>query len=310
MGQFKQQIQHACRRALQPVARGARSLLTPSTPPIEFRWHQIEAGPAAGAHVMLPRNTPIAEAITAGDYDKKILQVVECLVGRDDVCFDIGGHYGCYTLSLAKLVVDGEVHTFEPVPAHAERIRAAAKKSELKHVQVHQVAMAGEIGEMTLQFAEAEGSDDSMAFLDAYGGVDTQAAHEHYRSFSRTTVEAKTLDSLLDDLPAVQFMKIDAEGAEAAILGAGLKLIANSKPRLLVELHGIYEAMACAEILCKLNYQAILLTDQKTTLPILWASRDDGAAVQAVREVLGHEPVVMFDSLAEPAGVAVSGPDR
>ncbi len=309
MGQFKQQIQHACRRALQPVARGLRSLLTPPTSPIEFGWHQIEAGPAAGAHVMLPRNTPIAEAITAGDYDQKILQAVKSLVGKDDVCFDIGGHYGCYTLSLAKLVVDGQVHTFEPVPAHAERIRAAALKSELKHVQVHQVAMAGEIGEMTLQFAEAEGSDDSMAFLDAYGGVDTQAAHEHYRNFSRTNVQANTLDSLIDDLPAVQFMKIDAEGAEAAILGAGLKMIANSKPRLLVELHGIYEAMACAEILCKLNYQAILLTDQKTTLPILWASRDDVAAVQAVTDVLGHEPVVMFDSLSEPDGVAGSGPD-
>ncbi|MAI71836.1 MAG: hypothetical protein CMM01_13105 [Rhodopirellula sp.] len=308
MGQFKQQMQHACRQALQPVARGVRSLLTPPTPPVEFGWHQIESGPAAGAHVMLPCDTPIAEAITAGDYDRKILKVVESLVGKDDVCFDIGGHYGCYTLSLAKLVTHGQVHTFEPVPAHAARIREAAIKSDLGHIHVHQVALAGEMGEMTLQFAEAEGSDDSMAFLDAYGGVDTQAAHEHYRNFSRTTVTAQTLDSLLVELPAVHFMKIDAEGAEAAILGAGLNLIATSKPRLLVELHGIYEALACAEILCKLNYQAILLTDQKTTLPILWASRDDVAAVKAVREVLGHEPVVMFDSLAEPDSFADSGP--
>jgi FkbM family methyltransferase len=309
MGQFKQQMQHACRRALQPVARGVRSLLTPPVPPVEFGWHQIEAGPSAGAHVMLPRNTHIAEAITAGDYDKKILNLVEALVGKHDVCFDIGGHYGCYTLSLAKLASDGQVHTFEPVHAHAERIRDAAQKSGLKHVQVHQVAMAGEIGEMTLQFAEVQGSDDSMAFLDAYGGVDTQAAHEHYRNFSRTTVQARTLDSLADDVGSVHFIKIDAEGAEAAILGAGLTLIANSKPRLLVELHGIYEALACAEILCKLNYRAILLTDQKTTLPILWAPCDDSASVNAVREVLGHEPVVMFDSLSRPDSFADAGPD-
>ena len=99
------------------------------------------------------------------------------------------------------------------------------------------------------------------------------------------------------------------KGPRPRSLVQGGKLIAKSKPRLLVELHGIYEAMACAEILCKLNYQAILLTDQKTTLPILWASRDDGAAVQAVTEVLGHEPVVMFDSLSGPDSVAGSGPD-
>ncbi|MDA7878206.1 FkbM family methyltransferase [bacterium] len=309
MGQFKQQLQDGCRKALRPVARGLRSLLTPPTPPIEFGWHRIEGGPAVGAHVMLPRNTLIADAITAGDYDKKILEVVEVLVGKDDTCFDIGGHYGCYTLSLAKLASEGQVHTFEPVPAHAERIKEAAKKSAFQHVQVHQVAMAGQNGEMMLQFAEAEGSDDSMAFLDAYGGVDTQAAHEHYRSFARTSVQAVTLDSLSGDLPSVQFIKIDAEGAEAAILGAGHNLISSNKPRLLIELHGIYEALACAEILCTLNYQAILLTDQKTTLPILWASRDDAAAVQAIEKVLGHEPTVMFASLSEPSSSADCVPD-
>ena len=299
MSQFKQQLQETCRKALRPVARGVRSLLTPPTPPIEFDWHTIHGGPAAGTEVMLPRDTPIAAAITAGDYEPKILEVVQALVGSRDICFDIGGHYGCYTLSLAKLADQGQIHTFEPVPAHADRIRQAAVRSQLNHVTVHQVAVAGQVGEMTLQFAEAEGSDDSMAFLDAYGGVDTPAAHEHYRSFARTKVEAVTLDSLASDLPSVQFMKIDAEGAEAAILGAGLNLVARCKPRLLLELHGIYEALACAEILCKLDYRAILLTDQKTTLPILWASRDDDDAVRAVQEVLGHEPVVMFDPSPE-----------
>jgi len=309
MSQFTQQLQETCRNALRPVARGVRSLLTPPTPPIEFDWHTIEGGPAAGAEVMLPRNTSIATAITVGDYEQKILQVVQNLVSASDICFDIGGHYGCYTLSLAKLANQGQVHTFEPVPAHADRIRKAAIRSELKHVTVHQVAVAGQVGEMTLQFAEAEGSDDSMAFLDAYGGVDTPAAHEHYRNFARTKVEAITLDSLESELPSVQFIKIDAEGAEAAILAAGVNLISHCKPRLLLELHGIYEALACAEILAKLDYRAILLTDQKTTLPILWASRDDDDAVHAVKKVLGREPVVMFEQTAVSSGHSAPASD-
>ena len=300
MGQFKKQMQDGCRAALRPVARMVRTLLTPTEPPVEFGWKTIEAGPAAGANVMVPLNTPIADAITTGSYDQKVLQVVEALVSKTDTCFDIGGHYGCYTLSLAKLVKDGKIHTFEPVPAHAERIRQATQKSKLNHVQVHQVAVAGQNGEMTLRFAEAEGGDDSMAFLDAYGGVDTQAAHEHYRNFSRTNVSAVTLDSLLGTVSSVQFMKIDAEGAEAAVMGAGLELISRHQPRILVELHGIYEALACAEILCKLNYRAILLTDQKTTLPILWAPREDQTAIDAIKDVLGHDPVVMFGSSLQP----------
>ena len=64
--------------------------LTPTAPPVEFGWKTIEAGPAAGANVMVPLNTPIADAITTGSYDQKVLQVVEALVSKTDTCFDIG----------------------------------------------------------------------------------------------------------------------------------------------------------------------------------------------------------------------------
>ncbi len=94
-------------------------------------------------------------------------------------------------------------------------------RSGLRHVTVHQAAVAGEVGEMTLHLPNRDEADDSMAYLDAYGGVDTPAAHEHYRSFSRINVQAVTLDSLVNPLPAPSFIKIDAEGAEAAILNAG-----------------------------------------------------------------------------------------
>ena len=154
---------------------------------------------------------------------------------------------------------------------------------------------------MDLQFADVGSGDDSMAYLDAYGGVDTPAAHEHYRSFSRMTVRTVTLDSLRTELPAPRLIKMDAEGAEAAILKAGRQLIAQFRPRLLVELHGIYEAIDCAEILSGLNYQAILLTDQKTTMPILWVSHDDHDAIARVRSVLGREPTVLFNP-AESVG--------
>lgn len=163
---------------------------------------------------------------------------------------------------------------------------------------VHQEAVAGEIGEMTLRLANRDDADDSMAYLDSYGGVDTPAAHEHYQSFSRINVPAVTLDSLLTRLPLPSFIKIDAEGAEAAILNAGRQLLAKARPRLLVELHGIYEAIHCAEILGDLNYHAILLTDQKTTMPILWVAHDDHDAVASAPCVgAGTDPPVWGQSV-------------
>ncbi len=301
MSQLKQRLQQACRNALRPTVAFARKMLTPEVPPIEFVWQQIKQGPAAGTEALLPDVMEISEPITSGRYESRVMEIVEALVSKDDTCFDIGGHYGYYTLSLAKLASAGQIHTFEPVASHADRIRQAAERSRLANVTVHQVALAGEVGEMTLQFAEAEGGDDSMAYLDAYGGVDTPAAQEHYRRFSPTTVSTVTLDSLMSDLPLPKFIKIDAEGAEAPILQAGCELISTAKPRLLVELHGIYEALACAEILSNVNYRAFLLTRQKITMPILWASRDDDDAMQNVREVLGRDPIVLFDGNHAPS---------
>ncbi len=310
MNRIKSRFQNACRRWLRPVAGAVRRALTPEEPPLEFVWQRIEAGPAAGGELLLPRGTALSAAITSGAYEQQILAFVQALVQPEDACFDIGGHYGYYTLSLAKLACRGQVHTFEPVAEHARRIEQAARRSGLDHVTVHPVAVAGAVGTMVLHYAGEQGADDSMAYLGDYGGVDTAAAEEHYRRFSSTEVNTVTLDRLVEQAPAPRFIKIDAEGAEGPILNAGRQLIAAARPRLLIEVHGIYEALQCAEIMDELNYRAILLTDQKTTLPILWVSRDDEEALAVVRRVLGKEPTVLFEAAARRGGTDRRGEPR
>ena len=286
---------------LRPIARVVRVALTPAPKPLQFTWQSITAGPAAGTTALLPDGTAISQAITSGRYEADVLAVVQSLVKDQDVCFDIGGHYGCFTLSLAKMATGGQVHTFEPVAAHADRIAESAERSGLSHVTVHCAAVAGEVGELTLNFADVPGSDDSMAYLDQYGGVDTDAAAEHYGQFKRTIVRATTLDALHEELPPPSFVKIDAEGAEGPIVGSGLQMIADRRPRMLIELHGIQEALSCAELLESVNYRAILLTDKKVNMPVLWVPHDDDEALQSVRQVLGHQPIVLFDQRSNQA---------
>jgi len=269
-------------------------MLTPSPTPTVFSWHTIQGGPAKGVELLLPEGADITYAITAGQYERNVIRFVAELVREGDHCWDIGGHYGYYTAAMAKMVGSGQVHTFEPVPEHADRIEQAARRAGLHGVTLHRQAVAGVVGQMTLRFASS-GGDDSMAYLDQYGGVDTPAAQEHYQHFQRTTVSTVTLDSLQGQIPSPRLIKIDAEGAEVAIVGAGLNFIAQTKPRLLIECHGIYEALRCAEILQSIGYRAILLTDQKITMPILWVADDDDSAVQSVRSILGSDPHVLFD---------------
>ncbi len=292
MNDVKNRIRTICRSSLRPIAQMVRSALTPPAIPIEFDWHEIHGGPAKGCHAILPGKTVIAEMITSGNYDPVCTKLIRELVGSGDNCLDIGGHYGYFTLSLAKLCEPGQVHTFDPVVSHADRIRQAADRSGLVNVTVHQVAVAAESGVMTLRYADS-GGDDSMAYLELYGGVDSDAAREHYDGFATTQVRTVTLDEI--DVPMPRFIKIDAEGAEVHIIRGGVKMLAETKPRLLIELHGITEALQAAEILMDLNYQALLLSEQKTTLPVLWVHRDDSEAVECVQRALGHAPTLIFD---------------
>lgn len=298
MKSFLRGTQHACRAALRPLAQFGRYLLTPPNPPQPFVWHSVATGPAQGAELLLPQGSAIAESLVSGNYEPEVVATIEKLVDPDDVCFDIGGHYGYLTLVLARVASCGHVHTFEPVPEHAERIDRAASRNQLTHVTVHQQAMAGTVGRMSLRRASSPEVDDSMAYLDEYGGVDSAAAKVHYENFTSLTVPTVTLDSVADSFPPPRFIKLDAEGAEAPILEAGRNLISSNRPRLLIEIHGIVESLRCAEILQSLNYRAILLSDQKSTLSVLWTPRDDHEAFARIEAMLGRKPIVLFQTAA------------
>lgn len=290
---MKRFLQKSCLALLRPVARIARNALTPEERPLTFDWHEIKGGNAQNCSLLLPVERPITESICSGKYEQEIMRFVENLVDPEMCCYDIGGHYGYYSVTLASLATGGSVHTFEPVASHANRIQQAISKSKLNHTQVHQLAVAGECGELELKFA-GENGDDSMAYLTTYGGVDTSAAHEHYQSFHQTTVKTITLDKAAEQYGKPQFIKIDAEGAEGPILEGARSLIHSERPRLLIEVHGIQETMHCAEVLHDLDYQAVLLTKQKTTLPILWVHRSDTEALRIVENVLETPPNIFF----------------
>lgn len=290
---MKRHLQNSCRAVLRPIARAARKALTPDEAPITFDWHLIEHGVASGCNLLLPKNQPITSMICSGEYEAEIMRFVNKLVNANACCFDIGGHYGYYTMALSAIATEGAVHTFEPVPDHAIRIQQGVERSSLPETRVHQVAVAKECGEMKLRFA-GEGSDDSMAYLDEYGGVDTEAAKINYQQFRETVVPTISIDRAAHLHGTPDFIKIDAEGAEGAILEGGLQTIPTAKPRLLIEVHGIHEALHCSDVLNAIDYQAILLSKQKTTLPVLWVHRSDTGAIEAARSILGTAPTRFF----------------
>jgi FkbM family methyltransferase len=286
-------LKNGIRNMARPVVHMARRLLEPTPPTVVLGWHTIEAGPAEGCEILLPYPSGFADKIIPGQYEILTAEVMSALVSRDSICFDIGGHYGYFTLVLAKLATGGRVETFEPVPSHAQRIADSAVRSGLSHVTVHRKAVADIESTMTLRYASS-GNYDSMGYLDSFGGVVSDAATEQYPHFESIDVETTTLDQLSSLRP--DFIKIDAEGAEGAVLRGGLKLLAGRPVRLLVEVHGVRQAFECADVLRQIGYRALLIGPQGSTLSVLFISHQDQSAVEAVSMVLGGAPTVIFDT--------------
>ncbi|CAN5312370.1 hypothetical protein BH10ACI1_BH10ACI1_07010 [soil metagenome] len=128
-------------------------------------------------------------------------------VKKGDVIFDIGAHFGFYTLLLSELVGEkGKVFAFEPNPELLPSLRKTVQP--LANVELQEIALSDREGDVNLFVPE----DASMASLSDW--TDGIAGNVH-----TVACEMRRLDDLVEagKLPVPQFIKCDVEGAELLI---------------------------------------------------------------------------------------------
>lgn len=285
-------IRTSIRSVGRPIAGALRRALAPSVAPARWEYCKIQSGPAAGSEILLPIPSELAEKICSNRYETYAMRLLEKLISPDDVCYDIGGHYGAFTLCMARLASRGEVHTFEPIPALAERIQKSIARSQLTHAHVHAVAMAGECGTMPMRAVSDRQGDDSMAYLQDYGGVLTPRSQIQYESFQTIQAQCITLDES-SALPP-NFIKMDVEGAEVAVIAGGKRMLTEFKPRMLIETHGVERAFECAQLLQPLGYRAWQIAPPTMTPQILWLHATDSAAELAISQLADPKATHLF----------------
>lgn len=136
-------------------------------------------------------------------------------VKTGDTVFDIGAHFGFYTLLLSKLVGEkGKVFAFEPNPELLPSLRKTLRS--LANVELQEIALSDREGKVNLFVPE----DASMASLSDWtegiaGNVHTVAC------------EMRRLDNLVESgkLPVPTFIKCDVEGAELSIFKGGINTL-------------------------------------------------------------------------------------
>ncbi len=135
-----------------------------------------------------------------------------------DVAVDLGANVGYYTLLAGKLVGDaGRVYAFEPDPVNFALLERNVRLNGLRNVVLEQRAASNANGDALL-FANPRFRGDSRLYdVPAGEPIATLLGIDE----PRETVEVKTIR--LDDYftgreTAIDFIKIDTQGAEAVIL--------------------------------------------------------------------------------------------
>jgi len=177
------------------------------------------------------------------------IELIEPLCRPGDCVLDIGANVGDWTLPMAQRVGPlGRVIAFEPVPYLAETIVKTARVNRHSWVAVQQLALSATDGtaEFSVERANSGGS--------RIGRVEGD--------FSQISVKAARLDSFLaarPDIQRVDFVKIDVEGFEEAVLQGARDSLARFRPAVLFEsgLESSEQRNSIHDLLSGLAYEAI-----------------------------------------------------
>jgi FkbM family methyltransferase len=137
--------------------------------------------------------------------------------------FDIGAHYGIFSLAAAH--AGGKAVAIEPSPTAARmiEIQVSINKS-FDNVQIVRAAVSSESGTMGLL--------SSGVFSDGYFRV---ANNRPTSELVQTPT--LTIDDLTQEFGPPTHIKIDVEGHETAVLRGGAAALVRHSPLLFVELH-------------------------------------------------------------------------
>lgn len=147
---------------------------------------------------------------------------------------DAGANHGYYTVLFADLVgAEGRVVAVEPNPVTASFLTRTVKVNGFDaRVDIFEMALTAE-DHQRLRFV-APVSEPKNARLVLEGEPDTVETIE---------VSGVRLDTLIADWPRVDFMKIDVEGAEEAMLAGAWGVVVRDRPDMLLE----FNASRCAD---------------------------------------------------------------
>lgn len=161
-------------------------------------------------------------ALAKGWYDLEEKAFYTAEVRPGDFVVEAGANVGVFTLMLSELTgPTGAVRTYEPDPELRGILERNVARHRADNVTVRGAAVAAEPGEMTFFRAGKNQGDNRLFTHDGKDGA-------------TFPVPVVRLDDELADLPRVDLLKMDIQGAEVLALRGMTETLAAKPPRTIM----------------------------------------------------------------------------
>src|SRR5437870_3784269 len=185
----------------------------------------IVEGRIRGDRFFIQLNDPCQYDLLLGIHEAEVEQWITSELKDGMIFFDIGANIGYYTLLGSRCVgSSGRVVALEPNPIVAAILRRNTHINSMKNVEIIQGAASRACGNVKL---------GRVGFSSYASGLYCENPVDWIE------VRGYSLDALASELqiPAVDLVKLDVEGAEVETIEGMTKILDVDRPKVLMELH-------------------------------------------------------------------------
>lgn len=177
-------------------------------------------------------------------HDWRLLTVAQTVCGAGDTIVEVGANIGTETLCFADIVgAAGRVVALEPFRANVDTLTQVLADARADHVSVLPVA-AGDKPGMLPFVAPDDVRFSGIGYLGTDGQVPT------------IDVEVTTLDRLADEGLQPALVAMDVEGGELAVIRGAQKMLAHTRPVIVLEAcagHAVRAGTSLEHVLAELE---------------------------------------------------------
>jgi FkbM family methyltransferase len=166
-------------------------------------------------------------------YDILTVEAMRRVLGPGSNCIDIGAATGDILRFIQVLAPNGNHHAFEPIPFQASELRL-----RFPTVQVHELALSDEPGNVDFFVVKDDPWISALRDPQEIRGLVGDTRRSDWQ-IEAIPVITRRLDDVLDASEAIDFIKMDVEGAEVSVFRGALQTLAESSPIVIFEYSGV-----------------------------------------------------------------------